>query len=169
MPSQKNIEYVTKTTERLKDGKAFYFTDFTGLNVKTMEKLRKDLRANSGAYLVLKNTLGYLALKELGMSDTALQELFVGPTGIAIAFDDPLVLAKILTSTQNLKIKGGIIEGALFDATQVINFSKIPSRDVLLGTLVGSLNIIGNFVNVLESVLRNFIYTLEAMKRKEAQ
>ena len=169
MPSQKNIEYVEKTKEQLKEGKAFYFTDFTGLNVKTMEKLRKELKANSATYLVLKNTLGFLAVKDLGFDDDALRRLFVGPTGIAVAFDDPIVLAKILTNTKNLKIKGGIIEGAFLDAKQVINFSRIPSKDVLFSTLVGSLKIVGNFVNVLESLLRNLVFTIEAMKNKEVK
>lgn len=169
MPSQKNIEYVEKTKERLKSGKAFYFTDFTGMNVYALEQLRKELKANNGMYLVLKNTLGFIAVKDLGFDDTAFHQLFVGPTGIVIAFDDPLVLAKILTNTKNLKIKGGIVEGSFFDTQQVIRFSKIPSRDVLLSTLAGSLNIVGNFVNILEGLLRNLVYTLEAMKKKEVK
>lgn len=169
MPSQKNIEYVEKTKERLKSGTAFYFTDFTGLNVQTIEKLRRELKANSGMYLILKNTLGFLAVKDLGFDTTALRQLFMGPTGIVIAFDDPIGLAKILTSTKDLKIKGGIIEGSFFNTQQVIQFSKIPSRDVLLGTLVGSLNIVGNFVTILEGLLKNLVYTLEAVKKKEVK
>jgi len=55
MPSKQNVEYVEKTKERLKTGKAFYFTDFTGLSVQSLEKLRKELKRNSATYLVLKN------------------------------------------------------------------------------------------------------------------
>ena len=167
MPSPSNIEYVAKTKERLKIGKAFYFTDFTGLSVQSLEKLRKELKRNSATYLVLKNTLGFLAMKDLGFNETAIQKLFVGPTGIIIAFDDPIVLAKILKNTQNLRIKGCYIEGTFFDASEVLRLSQIPSREVLLIMIVGSVNIIRNFVGVLENLLSNLIYTIEAIKNKE--
>ncbi|MCK4673443.1 50S ribosomal protein L10 [candidate division WOR-3 bacterium] len=169
MPSQKNIEYLDKTKERLKTGKAFYFTDFTGLSVQSLEKLRREIKKSKGNYLVLKNTLGYLTMKDLGYDDTTITKLFKGPTGIAIAFDDPIILAKILTNHENLKIKGSFIEGKFFATEKVIEFSRIPSKDVLYNQLVWSLNMLGNFVNVLESILRNLINTIEAMKNKEAK
>jgi large subunit ribosomal protein L10 len=168
MPSQKNIEYVHTTKEQLKSGKAFYFTDFTGLSVQNLEALRRELKKNSAAYLVLKNTLGYLAMKNLGFDDT-LRELFIGPTGIAIAYDDPVVLAKILKETKDLKIKGCYIEGTFFDANAVMKLSQIPSKDVLLSSVVGSLNLVSHLVGVLEGILRNVIYTIDAMKNKEAK
>ena len=66
MPSQKNTKYLEKAKERLKEGKAFYFTDFTGLSVRNLEELRRELTKTNGNYLVLKNTIGCLAMKELG-------------------------------------------------------------------------------------------------------
>jgi len=169
MPSQKNIEYVQKTRERLKTGKAFYFTDFTGLSVQSLEKLRKELKKNNAYYLVLKNALGLLAMKDLGFEENALRNLFVGPTGIAIALDDPIVLAKILKGIENLKIKGGYIEGTFLGASEVLKLSQIPSKQELLSSLIGSLNILSNLVGVLQSLQRNLLYTIEAMKNKEAK
>ncbi len=169
MPSQKNIEYLKKTKDILRTGKAFYFTDFTGLSVKNLESLRRELKKNNGNYLVLKNTLGFLVMKDMGVDETIAKQLFVGPTGIAIAFDDPIVLAKILTNRDNLRIKGSFIEGKFIDTNGVIQFSKIPSREALYSQLVGSLNMLGNFVNVLESIMRNLINTLEAVRNKEAK
>ncbi len=166
MPSQKNIDYVEKIKEELKSGKAFYFTDFTGLSVKNLETLRKTLKKNSGKYLVIKNTLGLIAMKSLGYDEDTLKQLFIGPTGIVIAFDDPIVLAKILAETEKLRIKGGIVEGAYCDQDKVIRFSKIPSRDVLYGQVVGSLNILASLVGVLEALLRNFVSTLNGLKEK---
>ncbi|MCK4453104.1 50S ribosomal protein L10, partial [candidate division WOR-3 bacterium] len=61
------------------------------------------------------------------------------------------------------------IEGKFFATEKVIEFSRIPSKDVLYNQLVWSLNMLGNFVNVLESILRNLINTIEAMKNKEAK
>ena len=169
MPAQKKIEYVEKIRERLKSGKAFYFTDFTGLAVKHLEVLRRELRKNNAGYVVLRNTLGFLAMKDMGFDENRINELFVGPTGIAIAFDDPVVLAKILNSTENLKLKGGIVEGKFFDTTEITRLAKIPSRDVLYGQMVGSINVIANFVGTLESIIRDLMYTLEALKDKEVK
>jgi large subunit ribosomal protein L10 len=169
MPAQKKLEYVEKIKEHLRPGKAFYFTDFTGLAVKNLEVLRRELRKNNAGYVVLRNTLGFLAMKDLGFDEGTISELFVGPTGIAIAFDDPVVLAKILNNTENLKLKGGIVEGKFFGITEITQLAKIPSREALYSHLVGSINIIGNFVGTLESIMRDLLYTLEALKEKEAK
>ena len=169
MASQKNTDYLAKTTEHLKTGKAFYFTDFTGLTVKSLEKLRRELKKNQGSYLVLKNTIGFLAMKDLGFDETTIKQLFNGPTGIAIAFEYPIVLAKIITSHEKLRVKGSFIEGDFFTTEEVIAFSKIPSKETLYSQVVGSLNILGNFVNVLEGMVRNLIYMLEAIKNKEVK
>jgi len=169
MPSQKNTQSLDKAKARLKEGKAFYFTDFTGLPVAKLEKLRRELKKNQGEYLVAKNTLGSLALRDFGLTEDKAGKFFVGATGIAIAYDDPIAMAKILKDTENLKIKGGYIEGEIFDAAGIVRLSQIPSKKVLLGSVVGSLNIIGNFVYTLESILRSFVYTIEAMKTKEVK
>jgi len=169
MPAQKKLEYVEKIKEHLKPGKAFYFTDFTGIPVKNLEVLRRELRKNKAGYVVLRNTLGFLAMKDMGFDEGTISDLFVGPTGIAIAFDDPVILAKILNSTENLKLKGGIVEGRFFDITEITQLAKIPSKEALYAHLVGSINIIGNFVGTLESIIRDLLYTLEALKEKEAK
>jgi large subunit ribosomal protein L10 len=169
MPAPKKIEYVEKLRERLKPGKAFYFTDFTGIAVKNLEVLRRELRKNNAGYVVLRNTLGFLAMKDMGFDENTINELFVGPTGIAIAFDDPVILAKILSNTENLKLKGGIVEGKFFGTTEIGQLAKIPSKDILYSQIVGSINVIGNFVGTLESIIRDLIYTLEALKDKEVK
>lgn len=169
MPSANNRQNLEKAKTRLKDGKAFYFTDFTGMTVARLEKLRRELKKSRGDYLVTKNTLGQLALKEYGITDERLVGFFTGPTGIVVAYDDPVALAKILKETEDLKIKGGYVEGQYFDAAGVVRFAQIPSRSALLASVVGSLNIMGSFVYTLEGILRSLVYTLEAMKNKEAK
>lgn len=164
MPSQKNIETLKRSTELLKDGKAFYFTDFTGLNVQQMEKLRRDLKKNQCNYLVIKNTIGLLAFKNLGYETDLIKGKLFGPIGIAIAYDDPLIPTKILQETQGLKIKGAFIEGMTYDENGVSELSKIPSKNILLQSLVASLNIVGNLVNICNSVLQNFVFTIDSIK-----
>jgi len=169
MPSAKNTEVLQKSKDLLKEGKGFYFTDFTGLTVRTLESLRRELKNNRGDYLVIKNTLGDLTFREMGLEESAAKKVFVGSTGIAIAYDDPVVLAKILKETVNLKIKGALIEGAFYDTQAILRLSQISSKTVLYGELVGALNIIGNMVGVLEGALRNFLYTIEAIRNKETK
>ena len=167
MPSQKNIKYIADTKERIQSGKAFYFTDFTGVSVQNLEKLRIELKKNKGNYLVIKNTLGTLVMKELGFVDTMIDNMFVGPTGIAIAFDDPISLARVLSNNENIKIKGSIIEGIFYGIDDVIRFSRLPSREGLYSQVVGTLNILGNFIGTLEGMIRNLVYSLEAIKDKK--
>lgn len=166
MPSQRNIEILKKSTELLKSGKAFYFTEFTGLNVQQIEKLRRDLKKNQCNYLVLKNTIGLLVFQNLGYDTNLMKDKLCGPSGIAIAYDDPLVPAKILQEVQGLKIKGAFIEGTVYDAQGVSELSKIPSKNLLLQLLVASLNMVGNLVGTLNTVLQNFVFTLDSIKNK---
>lgn len=169
MPSKQNIEYLEKTKKQLQKGTAYYFTDFTGLSVQNMENLRRELKKNNGNYIILKNTIGYLAMKEMGYDEVKVKLLFTGPTGIAIAFDDPIALAKIITTHENLKIKGSFIEGEYFVTDDVLRFSRIPSKNALIGQIVGSINVIGSFVHTLESIIRNFVGTIDALKDKEVK
>jgi len=169
MPAQKNLDYIEKLKERLKPGKAFYFTDFTGLAVRNLEVLRRELKKNNATYVVLKNTLGFLAMKDMGFDESSIRELFIGPTGLAIAFDDPVILAKILNNTENLKLKGGFVEGEFLNTSRIVEFAKIPPKEALYGYLVGSINVISNFVGTLEAMVRNLLYTLEAIKEKDKE
>uniref|UniRef100_A0A7C6AG57 Large ribosomal subunit protein uL10 n=1 Tax=candidate division WOR-3 bacterium TaxID=2052148 RepID=A0A7C6AG57_UNCW3 len=166
MPSQRNVETLKKSTEMMKNGKAFYFTEFTGLNVQQLENLRRELKKNQCNYLVIKNTLGLLALKNLGYEIEPIKKILYGPIGIAIAYDDPLIPTKILKEVQGLKIKGAFVEGNIYDAGGVAELAKIPSKAVLLQSIVGSLNLLGNLVNTLNSIMQNFVYTVDGIKNK---
>ncbi|MEO0190482.1 MAG: 50S ribosomal protein L10 [candidate division WOR-3 bacterium] len=167
MPSPRNINYLQKTLQLFKEGKAFYFTDFSGSTVQKLESLRRELKQNKGNYLVVKNTLGLIALREMGFDENLLRSVLSGPTGIAIAYDDPIVLVKALKANEGIRIKGGIIEGVFYDAQGVSRFSEIPSKAVLYRQVIGSLNILGNLTNSLKSILANLIYTLNALKDKQ--
>lgn len=169
MPNKRNTELLTKTKEILKDGKALYFADFTGITVAKLESFRREIKKSKGNFVVIKNTLGPIALKELGYETAPWEGVFTGATGIAIAYDDPIILAKLLKDNASMKIKGGIIEGQYYDAAGVVRFARIPPKPVLYAHVVGSLNLLGSLAETLEGVLRNMIYTLDAMKSKEAK
>src|SRR3569833_2315535 len=85
-------QLVTELTTKIKDAKALYYTDFTGLNVKRMTDLRRRLKKAGIEYVVIKNTLALRAVNESGLVGERLK----GPTGIVVAHD-ALAGAKVLT------------------------------------------------------------------------
>ena len=166
---------VKRIEDKLKNSSSVVFTEFRGLDVHDIQKLRKQLRENNVEYKVIKNTLARIAVRNLDMEE--LDEYLTGPTAFATAAEDLVAPAKILfdfsKEHEALQIKGGILEGEVISADKVKALATLPSREVLLATLVGSLNgpIVG-FMNVVNGPLRGFVGTLNAVaeqKRKAAE
>jgi large subunit ribosomal protein L10 len=111
----------------------------SGLSVAKMQQLRRALKEAGGEYKVAKNTLARRALK-----DTAymmLEELMVGPTGLVFGYSDPVAVAKVLVrfaeENDKLSIKAGFLGDQLLESRAVVELAKLPSREVLLGRLLG--------------------------------
>ncbi|HYD46876.1 MAG TPA: 50S ribosomal protein L10 [Terriglobales bacterium] len=113
----------------------------SGLNVATMQKLRRELRKADGEFKVAKNTLARLAIRET--SYQGLDSVFRGPTGIIFGYGDPIPVAKVLLKfTQDhdkFAISGGVLEKQVLVAEQVKQLASLPSREVLLAQLMGLL------------------------------
>ena len=110
---------VAELTDKLRDAKALYYTDFAGLNVKRMTDLRRRLRKQGVEYVVIKNTLALRAVNDSGLVATKLK----GQTGLVIA-RDPVAAAKVLSdfakeNDQRPAVKGGLLEGRELDVEQV--------------------------------------------------
>ena len=123
---------------KLKQAKMALVTEYRGLTVAQMTRLRRELRAVSGEYKVVKNTLVRRALKE-----TAYQELskhLQGPTGWVLSYEDPVALSKVLVKFiddhAKLTIKGGMLEGQALDAVQVKELAKMPGKGEILAKLL---------------------------------
>src|ERR671929_468581 len=104
-------QLVAELSQKIKGAKALYYTDFSGLNVKSMTELRRRLRKQGVEYVVIKNTLALRAVNESGLTGERLK----GPTGIVVG-PDPVAAAKVLTdfareNDQRPDIKGGLLEG----------------------------------------------------------
>jgi large subunit ribosomal protein L10 len=116
-------------------------TEYRGLTVAQMNKLRRELQAVGASYRVTKNTLTRRAIKETAFAK--LDELLRGPTGLVTSAKDPVAVAKILVkfAEQNdkLKIQGGVLDGEPLPASAVSALSKLPSREVLIAQLLGLL------------------------------
>ena len=141
-------EEVKKLAEKLKDAKAVLLTDYRGITVADVTKLRSDLRNVKGEYKVIKNNIVKRALNENG--ETGLDDLLEGPTAVIIGLEDYLEPSKIIYNFSKnndfYKIKGGIIDGKVMTAEEIITLAKLPSRQELLAKLAGSL--LGNITKL---------------------
>ncbi len=159
MASEKSInkkkEEVTKLAEQMKDAKLILLTDYRGINVEDVTNLRTSLRNINSEYKVIKNNITKRALAECNYE--GLDELLEGPTAVVMTNEDYLEPTKVIYNfTKNndyYKIKGGIIEGKIMTAEEIITLAKLPSRQELLSMLAGGLLAnISKFAVALEQV-----------------
>lgn len=175
MPNLKNQNQKTEVSAALAASKAVIITNYAGLNLAAQTELRRLLSAAGGRFAVTKNTLLRLALQEnLGdLPEDALKAL-EGPTAVLYATDDPVGPAKALVqfaADHDLpQIKLGLLDGKFLTAQDIVNLSKLPGKQELLGMLVGQLNApIYSFAQVLRANLQNLVFVVDAVKRsKEA-
>ncbi len=141
-------EEVNKLAEKLKDAKVILLTDYRGINVADVTKLRAELRAAKGEYKVIKNNIIKRALDANG--ESGLDDLLEGPTAIVIGTEDYLEPSKVIynfsKNNEFYKIKGGIIEGKVMTAEEIITLAKLPSRQELMAKLAGAL--LGNITKL---------------------
>jgi large subunit ribosomal protein L10 len=168
MKLQEKAAVVTELTEKLRSANAFYLTDFTGLNVKSITDLRRRLRKAGVEYLVVKNTLAERALHGSALPDIA--EHFRGPTALVIGHKDPVTPAKVLSEfarehDNKPVVKAGIVERRAVTAAQVDALAKLPPREELLAQLAGALAApMSQFVYVLQAKLYEMAGLLEALR-----
>jgi large subunit ribosomal protein L10 len=160
-------QLVAELTEKIKDAKAFYYTDFTGLNVKRMTELRRRFRKAGVEYVVIKNTLALRAVNESGLAGQRLR----GPTGVVIG-KDPVAAAKVLAdfakeNEQKPEVKGGMLEGRPLDTAQVKQLATLPSREQMLAELgAGLQSPMAAFVGALNGLLYMFAGALEGLRQQ---
>ncbi len=146
---------VAEISEAVKDAASVVLVDYRGLTVEQDTALRKSLREAGVTYKVYKNTMMVRAFE--GTDFAQLGEFLEGPSAIAISKTDATApareIAKFAKTAPKLEIKGGVVEGTLYDAKGMENIATIPSRDELLSKLLGSLQSpITNFARVIKQV-----------------
>lgn len=156
MNRKEKAQVISDLSEKVKGFQAAILTNYRGLNVEQINHLRQRLREEKISYHVVKNTLMRLASK--GTDLEKLDHYFEGPTAIAISYGDPVLLAKILSEfikTQpTLEIKVGLIQGKVASPEEVKALATMPSREVLLGQILGGIQ---GGANQLGAVLYNAI------------
>ena len=146
---------VEEISANIKDAKSIVVVDYRGLTVEQDTILRKSLRENNVTYKVYKNTLIKRAIA--GTEFEGLTDCLEGPTAIAISTEDATaparVLCKFAKDAPKLEVKSGIVEGTVYDAKGIAAIATVPSRDELLGKLLGSIQSpIANLARVLNQI-----------------
>ncbi|MBE3585258.1 MULTISPECIES: 50S ribosomal protein L10 [Desulfofundulus] len=172
MPTREEKQAIlADLTEKFRKSKAAVLTDFRGLDVTSMTRVRRRLRESGSELKVAKNTLTRLAAKEAGLE--GLEPYLEGPTAIAFGYEDPVAPAKVLSELarefKQLEIKAGILEGKVIDVEAVRRLADLPSREVLLAKVAGGMKApLYGFACSLQGLLRNLVYVLDAVRRQKA-
>lgn len=164
-------QVVQDLSVKLAKAKAAFLADYRGLTVDQVNKLRTELRNVGVEYKVVKNTLLRLAAKDTSLE--CLDSYLQGPTAIAIATGDPVAPAKIMAefakTHAKFALKIGALDGKVLSIEDIRALAELPSREVLLAKLLGSLNApASNMVGVLAAVPRSLVQVLAAIQDKKA-
>jgi large subunit ribosomal protein L10 len=158
--------------ERFSKSAIVVVTDYKGLDVSSMNDLRRKLREEDIEFQVAKNTLLMRAAKDTEVA--LIQDYFKGPSAVALSYKDPVAPAKVLTQfakdNQKLEIKGGVLKDKVLDVDAIKALAKLPSREVLLGQLLSVLNEVpSSFVRTIAEIPRSLLNVLTAIRdQKEA-
>ena len=164
MPTQEKVETVEDLKSRLDGVKTVLLAEYRGLTVQQLSDLRKQLKAVSAEYKIVKNRLARLAIASSDLS--GLTTALTGPTGMVLAKGDPVSVAKTLQTfartNQALVLKVGVVEGQLLEPAGLKALADLPSRDALRAQLVGAVQgPLAQLVGLLQAPQRELVYVLE--------
>jgi len=156
--------------ERFEKSTIVILTDYKGLDVASMNALRRKLREANTEYQVVKNSL--LVRASEGNDVTLIKDQFKGPSAIALSSDDPVAPAKVLTDfvkdNKKFEIKVGVLNGKIVDANAIKALSSLPSREILLAQVLSAMNAVPTaLVTALSDVPRRMVNVVQALKEKK--
>lgn len=166
-PRPEKVAVVDEVRHRLTSSNAALLTEYRGLSVTELARLRRGVRQAGGEYKIYKNTLVRLAVRDLGLDQ--LEEFLTGPTAMAFVFDgDAAEVAKVLRDfargNPHLVVKGGLLGDRVLSAGETGALAEVPSREVLLGRLAGGLAApMQRFASLLVAVPQRLAYGLAAL------
>jgi large subunit ribosomal protein L10 len=174
-PRKEKVEAVAEILDSFKSSKSAILTNYRGINVAMITKLRKNMREAGVDYKVVKNTLARIALHEMGIKD--LDEHLEGPTAIAFGMTDPVAPAKVLMTfireakdVKDFGVKAGLLDGKFMAADGVKALADLPSKDVLLAMVAGMFaSPLSSLASVWSAPIRNVAYALEAVRKQKEE
>ena len=162
---QRKKEIVAQYIEQLGQSKGIILINYRGLGVSDTDSIRQEMRSIGGKFHVVKNRLLALALKEMDMSLP--QEWLLDPTAVGFCYDEVPPVAKVFVDAAKnmgaLQIKGGLIGASVLEPKQVRVIARLPSREVLLAQVLGTINApASQVVGVVASGIRQIVNVLQA-------
>ncbi|MCU1461075.1 MAG: ribosomal protein [Acidimicrobiales bacterium] len=170
-PRPEKVAVVDEVRERLSAASAAILTEYRGLNVTEISRLRRALREAGGDYKIYKNTLVRFAARDLGLAE--FEAMLTGPTAIAFVETDAAAVAKALRdfgrTNPALVVKGGLLGTKVLSAGDTSALAELPSRDVLLAQLAGAMAApMRTFAGLLQALPRSLAYGLKALLDQRA-
>ena len=172
MPRPEKVQAVADIKERIEGAQAVFLAEYAGLSVKDQQALRRELRANDAEFKVVKMTLARRAAGELEID--SLDELLLGPTGLAFADGDPVGAAKVLKdfakSHSVFVVKGGLLGTDFLSPEKIAELADIDPREVLLAKIAGAMKApMANLAGLFAALPRNTASVLQQLlESKEA-
>jgi large subunit ribosomal protein L10 len=168
MLKAQKVTLVDNLIEELKDAKSLVLVNYTGLNVKSQQELKKRLKEAGARMVVVKNTLLKRAIESAKIDNkVATNEILSGQTALVIADEDPVtpiqILGKFAKENELPKFKVGIVDGTFSDESTLVKISTLPSKDVLLSQVLGSLiSPMYGLVGTLNGNMQKLVYILKS-------
>ncbi len=165
-------DIVAKITDRLKRMKGAAFSQASGYTMEDADKLRAKAAEKNVDVFVAKKTLLAIAAKEAGI-EGLVRDTVDGSILVAVSYGDEVAAAKLLKELakekETIKLLAGVLENKMVSESEVKRLADLPSKEQLLGQLVGTLNApVSGFVNVLAGNLRGLVTVLKAVQEKKA-
>lgn len=162
---QKKEQLLSWYAERLSKGTTLLLTNYQGLSMSEMTRLRRKIQELGDEFRVVKNTIFKKALEEAGFPVP--EEMLIGPTAVGFCRNNLPGVAKALLDfareTKILQIKGGILEGQILNEAGVSSLADLPSREVLLAKILGTVQAPGSrVVGAISGLMRSLLYLLQA-------
>ncbi len=172
MPNKANQDAVKQLKDKIAKAKSIVVADYTGLKSNSINELRQTMRNNDAEVNIAKNTLLKIALKEENIDISGMEKDLEGTNAVVFAYKDAVTPIKALfefAKKMDLpKIKSAIFEGRYASAAQVEQISQLPSKEQLLGQLVGTLKSpLSGIVRTFSGVQQKFVYALAAVAAKK--
>jgi large subunit ribosomal protein L10 len=172
MNKNDKAEVVSELKEMIQNSSAIYLTDYSGINVEDISKIRSEFRKEKVKYKVIKNTLFKRALEELGKYDKLADHL-VGMTGYAFASDNPVAPAKIIkkyfSETEKLSLKACYIDQQFYEGKQLDMLAALPSKNDLIAGILGCLKSpASGIVGAMTAVTRNLVNVIDQVAKQKA-
>lgn len=164
-------EKIDAIKAKIEKAQVAIITEYKGLSVEEITKLRREIQNAGGDYMVTKNTLAKIAIK--GTEYEALAEKLTGPIALAFGFEDPVspakAVAKFIKETKKGEILGAVLDGKLLTDKETKDLANLPSKSELYAKMLGSINSpASGIVGCVNGVMAQLTRAMAAVRDQKA-